>query len=63
MRQDRADFIGNSDDHVAKERHYLEMMIMTNCRGVMNSHAGTEALRFRRKRVFPLPATRSTRIA
>lgn len=46
MRQDRADFIGNSDDHVAKERHYLEMMIMTNCRGVIISHASTEALRF-----------------
>ena len=23
--------IGNSDENVAKERHYLEMMIMTNC--------------------------------
>ena len=45
MRQDRADFIGNSDDHVAKERHYLEMMSMNTSRGVMNSHASTEALR------------------
>lgn len=38
--------IGNSDENVAKERHYLEMMIMTNCRGVMISHASTGALRF-----------------
>ena len=49
MRQDRADFIGNSDDHVAKERHYLEMMIMTNCRGVMISHASTEADVYKRQ--------------
>ncbi len=45
--------IGNSDENVAKERHYLEMMIMTNCRGVIISHASTEALRFLKKEGVP----------
>jgi len=45
--------IGNSDESSAKERHYLEMMLMTNCRGIIISHVDTPSLQFLRDEKMP----------
>ncbi|HBG17422.1 MAG TPA: hypothetical protein DDW93_11615, partial [Firmicutes bacterium] len=36
--------IGNSDENVVKERHYLETMLSTNCRGIIISHVNNSGL-------------------
>lgn len=51
--KDLSIIIGNSDENVAKERHYLETMIMTNCRGVIISHVSPSGLMFLRQEAIP----------
>lgn len=51
--KDLSIIIGNSDENVAKERHYLETMIMTNCRGVIISHVSSSGLMFLRQENIP----------
>lgn len=51
--KDLSIIIGNSDENVAKELHYLETMIMTNCRGVIISHVSSSGLSFLRQEKIP----------
>ena len=53
MGKDLSIIIGNSDERIAKERHYLEMMLMTNCRGIIISHVGTPGLMFLKEEKVP----------
>jgi DNA-binding LacI/PurR family transcriptional regulator len=45
--------IGNSDEDVDKERHYLETMLSTNCRGIIISHVNSSGLKFLRHERIP----------
>ena len=45
--------IGNSDEKVSKERHYLETMLATNCRGIIISHVNNSALKLLRQEGVP----------
>ena len=45
--------VGNSDENVARERHYLESMLSTNCRGIIISHVDSSGLEFLREEGVP----------
>lgn len=45
--------IGNSDEDQAKERHYLETMLSTQCRGIIISHVTNSGLELLRKERVP----------
>lgn len=45
--------IGNSDEKVDRERHYLETMLSTNCRGIIINHTSKSTLQLLRREGVP----------